>query len=285
MGSCNAPSPVASPTISSLRHVGHGANLAIVGGGNMGAALLAGLLRAGHAPAEIVVVERLAARRSELAAQFPGVQVADELSRVDAVIVAVKPGDVEAVCADAHAVGATRLLSIAAGVTIASLEAWCGGTMQVVRAMPNTPAVVGLAASAMCGSSRTSIATRDWARAMLESIGIVVQVDEAMMDAFTGLIGSGPAYLFFVAEALVEAAREAGFDADTSAELVAQLFVGSSALLAREPSAARDLRARVTSPNGTTAAGVAVLDRERVRDAIVAAVLAARKRSHELGIG
>ena len=120
---------------------------------------------------------------------------------------------------------------------------------------------------------------------MLESIGIVVQVDEAMMDAFTGLIGSGPAYLFFVAEALVEAAREAGFDADTSAELVAQLFVGSSALLAREPSAARDLRARVTSPNGTTAAGVAVLDRERVRDAIVAAVLAARKRSHELGIG
>ena len=269
--------------LSSLRVVGRGTTVAIIGGGNMGSALAGGLLRGGVAPADVIIVETFAPRRGELATQFPGVQIVAEVPRVDAVIVAVKPADVPAACAAAKAAGATRLLSIAAGVTIASLEASSGDAMHVVRAMPNTPAVVGLAASAMATSARVDAAVRDWARQMLESIGIVVEVDEAMLDAFTGLMGSGPAYLFYVAEALTDAAHVAGFDADTSAKLIAQLFAGSSALLAREPHAAKELRARVTSPNGTTAAGVAVLDRERVRDAIVAAVLAARKRSTELG--
>ena len=263
--------------------MGHDTTVAVIGGGNMGAALVGGLLRGGVAPSDVVVVETSAARRSDLAAQFPGVPVVAEVPRVDAVIVAVKPADVNAACSAARGAGATRLLSIAAGVTIASLEASCGADMRVVRAMPNTPALVGLAATAMAMSARADATVRDWARQMLESIGIVIEVDEAMLDAFTGLVGSGPAYLFYVAEALTDAAQAAGFDAATSATLIAQLFAGSSALLAREPNAAKDLRARVTSPNGTTAAGLAVLDREGVRDAIVAAVFAARKRSTELG--
>ncbi|MGA1312130.1 MAG: pyrroline-5-carboxylate reductase [Ilumatobacteraceae bacterium] len=263
--------------------MGHDTTVAVIGGGNMGAALVGGLLRGGVAPSDVIIVETLTSRRGELTAQFPGVQVVAEVPRVGAVIVAVKPADVHAACVAAKAAGATRLLSIAAGVTIASLEASSGSAMRVVRAMPNTPAVVGLAATALATSARADAAVRDWARQILESIGIVVELDEAMLDAFTGLVGSGPAYLFYVAEALTDAAHAAGFDADTSAKLIAQLFAGSSALLAREPHAAKELRARVTSPNGTTAAGVAVLDRERVRDAIVAAVLAARKRSTELG--
>ncbi|NCX30954.1 MAG: pyrroline-5-carboxylate reductase [Actinobacteria bacterium] len=242
--------------------MGHDTTVAVIGGGNMGAALVGGLLRGGVAPSDVIIVETLTSRRGELTAQFPGVQVVAEVPRVGAVIVAVKPADVHAACVAAKAAGATRLLSIAAGVTIASLEASSGSAMRVVRAMPNTPAVVGLAATAMVASARADADVRDWARQILESVGIVVEVDEAMLDAFTGLVG---------------------FDADTSAKLIAQLFAGSSALLAREPHAAKELRARVTSPNGTTAAGVAVLDRERVRDAIVAAVLAARKRSTELG--
>ena len=270
-------------TLSSLRHVEQGTTIAVIGGGNMGSAFVGGLLRGGVAPSDLVVVETNAARRGELAAQFPGVHIAAEVPHVDAVIVAVKPADVHVACTAAKAAGATRLLSIAAGVTIASLEAWSGAGMRVVRAMPNTPAVIGLAATAMATSSRADASVRMWARQMLESVGMVIEVDEAMLDAFTGLVGSGPAYLFYVAEALNEAARAAGFDAETSAQLIAQLFAGSSALLTREPHAAHEMRARVTSPNGTTAAGIAVLERERVRDAIVAAVLAARNRSAELG--
>ncbi|NCV09449.1 MAG: pyrroline-5-carboxylate reductase, partial [Actinobacteria bacterium] len=121
--------------------MGHDTTVAVIGGGNMGAALVGGLLRGGVAPSDVIIVETLTSRRGELTAQFPGVQVVAEVPRVGAVIVAVKPADVHAACVAAKAAGATRLLSIAAGVTIASLEASSGSAMRVVRAMPNTPAV------------------------------------------------------------------------------------------------------------------------------------------------
>jgi len=118
---------------------------------------------------------------------------------------------------------------------------------------------------------------------LLSSVGLVIEVQESMLDAFTGLVGSGPAYVFYVAGAMREAAVREGFDAATSATLVARVLVGAASLLEREPDAADELRRRVTSPNGTTAAGVAELDARRVSDAIVAAVHAATERSRELG--
>jgi pyrroline-5-carboxylate reductase len=149
--------------------------------------------------------------------------------------------------------------------------------------MPNTPAVVGLSATAMAVADTCGDDDRAWARTLLQSIGIVVDIDETMLDAFTGLIGSGPAYVFYVAESLQAAAVAEGFEEVTSAKLVAQLLVGAAALLEREPQHARELRQRVTSPNGTTAAGVAALNDRKAHDAFIAAVRAATQRSKELG--
>lgn len=257
--------------------------LAVVGGGNMGSALVHGLLRGGHSASSLTVVEVSAATRDELARVFPNVGITGSLSSCDEAIIAVKPQDVASACAIAVAAGAQRVVSIAAGVSLDSLHKACGDGVRVIRAMPNTPALVGLAATAMTASSMCTSQDRAWARALLETVGIVIEVDEAMLDAFTGLVGSGPAYVFYVAEALQAAGVAAGFDHQTSATLVAQLFTGAASLLQREPLHARELRERVTSPQGTTAAGISKLNEQRVADAIVAAVQAATQRSKELG--
>lgn len=249
----------------------------------MGSALVHGLLRGGHSASSITVVEVSATVRSELNRLFPDVDSAESIPACDEVIIAVKPQDVSSVCAIAVAAGAQRVVSIAAGVSLESLQKACGEGVRVVRAMPNTPALVGLAATAMTASSMCTPQDRAWARALLETVGIVIEVDEAMLDAFTGLVGSGPAYVFYVAEALQAAGVAAGFDNQTSATLVAQLLTGAASLLQREPLHARELRERVTSPQGTTAAGIAKLGELRVADAIVAAVQAATQRSKELG--
>ena len=257
--------------------------LAIVGGGNMGAALAAGLLRSGFDPSRLSICEVDEARRAALETQFPGVQVSSRIESCDEAIVAVKPGEVDAACRSAVKAGAERVLSIAAGVRLRQLSEACGPAVRVVRAMPNTPAIVGEACTAFTAAANCASADREWARELLSAVGSVIEVDEPMLDAFTGLFGSGPAYVFYVAEALKDAAIEAGFDSVAAAELVSRLFVGSAALLEAEPANAAELRRRVTSPNGTTAAGIASLDEQHVRDAFINAVRAATKRSKELG--
>jgi pyrroline-5-carboxylate reductase len=259
------------------------ATLVVIGGGNMGAALVQGMLREGRTPGNITIVEVSEARRQDLVRMFPGVGVASVVPSCSDVIVAVKPAQVAEACASAAAVGASRVMSIAAGVTIAAIERASGEGVRVIRAMPNTPAVVGMAATAISVSAACTDADREWARELMECVGMVIELDESMLDAFTGLVGSGPAYVFYLAESLKVAAMAEGFDVETSAGLVAQLLSGSAALLQREPQHARQLRERVTSPNGTTAAGIAVLDAQRVHDALVAAVRSAAARSKELG--
>ena len=257
--------------------------LVIVGGGNMGAALLGGLLASdGADPAALAVTEALAARRDELTAQFPGVAVSADVPACTAAVIAVKPGDVAGAVGQAVAGGARRVLSIAAGVSIASLEAAAGAGVAVVRAMPNTPALVGQGAAAICAGSTATDADLDWAASILESVGTVVRVPESQLDAVTGLSGSGPAYLFLVAEALVDAGVLAGLARSVSEALVRQLLVGSAALLAERGDPAA-LRAMVTSPGGTTAAGLHALEQRAVRAAFVDAVAAATARSRELG--
>jgi pyrroline-5-carboxylate reductase len=257
--------------------------LTVVGGGNMGAALLGGLLAAGWATAdELAVVEVSAGRRDELGALFPGVAVTADVQPTRAAVIAVKPHDVATATAAAVGAGATRVLSIAAGISLAALESAAGARVAVVRAMPNTPALVRQGAAAISGGSAADDSDLEWAEGILEAVGTVVRVPEPQLDAVTGLAGSGPAYLFLVAEALTDAGVLAGLSRAVSEALVAQLFVGSAALLAERGDPAA-LRAMVTSPGGTTAAGVRTLEEHAVRSALLEAVMAATARSRELG--
>ncbi|HQY16265.1 MAG TPA: pyrroline-5-carboxylate reductase, partial [Ilumatobacteraceae bacterium] len=255
--------------------------LAVVGGGNMGAALVGGLLHSGWAAADLAVVEVLTARADQLREMFPGVTVVDETPPCEAALIAVKPYDVAAACGAAANAGATRLLSIAAGIAIAALQDAAGPEVAVVRAMPNTPALVGQGAAAICGGLTAGDADLAWAESILGSVGSVVRVPESQLDAVTGLAGSGPAYLFLVAEALIDAGVLAGLSRANSEALVGQLFVGSAALLQQRGDPAQ-LRAMVTSPGGTTAAGVRALEEHAVRSAFLEAVMAATARSAEL---
>jgi pyrroline-5-carboxylate reductase len=258
-------------------------SLVVVGGGRMGEALLGGLLAAGWAPSDLAVVEAVEGRRTHLAERFEGVTVVAGSFGADGAVIAVKPPDVAAATSAAVGAGCRRVLSIAAGVTIAALEHAAGGGVAVVRAMPNTPALVGAGASAIAGGTAAGEDDLAWAEAILGAVGTVVRVPEASLDAVTGLSGSGPAYVFLVAEALMDAGVLAGLPRPTAEALVRQTILGSARLLAESGDGPEVLRAAVTSPGGTTAAGLRELERHGVRAAILDAVTAAAARSRELG--
>ena len=262
--------------------------LAIVGGGNMGAALLGGILNGGAPAAEIVVIEPNDTRRQALADEFPGVSVAPEPVSCRAAVIAVKPQYVSETVAAIVAEGARRILSIAAGVTTETIAAAAdaaapnGEPVSVLRAMPNTPALVGEGVSALSAAAGTPAGDLDWAESVLSGVGLVVRVDEAHLDAVTGLTGSGPAYVFLVAEALIDGGVLAGLPRPIVEPMVAQLLVGSAKLLSERGDAAA-LRAMVTSPGGTTAAGLRTLEERAVRSALIEAVQSATTRSRALG--
>jgi pyrroline-5-carboxylate reductase len=250
----------------------------------MGEALLAGLLTGGWAkPAQLAVVEPIAARRRQLTKAHAGVTVSPGVPSTEGAVIAVKPGDVEAACRAVGEAGAARVLSIAAGVPLASLERWLPAGTAVVRAMPNTPALVGAGAAAIAAGSSAKAADMDWAESVLSAVGTVARVPEPLLDAVTGLSGSGPAYVFLVAEALIDAGVAAGLPRPTSVALVTQTLLGSARLLAETGDSPEALRAAVTSPGGTTAAGLRALEDRAVRAAFHDAVAAATERSRELG--
>jgi len=255
--------------------------LVVIGGGNMGAALLGGML-ASSVASELAVVEPVAGRRDQLTEMFPTVAVLDRIPSCRSAVIAVKPPDVAAVAEEAAAAGAVRLLSVAAGVTTAAVSAAAGRDVAVVRTMPNTPALVGEGVSAIAGGAGAGEDDLAWAERILSGVGLVVRVSESQLDAVTGLTGSGPAYLFLVAEALMDAGVAVGLARPVAERMVAQLLVGSAKLLAERGDPA-GLRAMVTSPGGTTAAGVSVLEDRAVRAALIGAVRAATDRSRELG--
>ncbi len=247
----------------------------------MGEALLAGLLAAGRPAKSIGLTELIAARRDELASRY-GVTTSDHVVASAGTIVATKPDAAAAVAAQAVSVGTDRILSIAAGVTLATLEDATGAATPIVRAMPNTAALVSQGVAAVCGNDQAADADLGWAEGILSAVGRVVRVPEHLMDVVTGLSGSGPAYVFLVAEALIEAGVLMGLTRPVAAELANQTLLGAATLLAdgRPPA---ELRADVTSPGGTTAAGLLELERHGVRAAFAAAVEAATRRSIELG--
>ena len=260
--------------------------LQVIGGGRMGEALVGGLVRAGTVAApDVLVVEPVDARREALARLLPGVGLAVEPAAAEGTVIAVKPADVPTACRAAAAAGTGRVLSIAAGVTTAALEAELAPGTPVVRAMPNTPALVGKGAAAIAPGAAATDADLAWAESLLGAVGTVVRVKEAQLDAVTGLSGSGPAYVFLVAEALVDAGVLAGLPRDVSHALAVQTLVGAATLLAEGDDGPEALRAAVTSPGGTTAAGLRVLEQRGVRAAFLDAVAAATERSKQLGGG
>ena len=260
-------------------------SLTIIGGGNMGAAFAQGLLAAGQPATSLSIVEVSGDRRRTLGDMFPGVTITETIGKCSAVVIAVKPPDVPAAVRVAVATGAQSVLSIAAGVSVATLQHAAGPNVAVVRAMPNTPSLVGQGASAYALGANCNEDTAEFAAQILGSVGVAVQVDESQLDAITGLTGSGPAYLFFVAEALISAGVAEGLDPTVSEKLVRQLFLGTGTLLAQSPETPGRLREMVTSPGGTTAAGLAVLGERGTKEAFLAAVAAATARSAELGRG
>ena len=258
--------------------------LQLIGGGRMGEALLGGLLASGWAqPTELAVVEKASDRRAELASRFDEITVTDDpLEQADAVL-AVKPGDAASAGTSLKEVGVVRVLSIAAGVTTAALEAVLGEGARVIRAMPNTPALVGEGAAAIAPGRYATQEDLDWAGSVLEAVGTVVVCDESALDAVTGLSGSGPAYVFWLAETLMAAGEKVGLAPDMADALTRQTLLGAARLLVESGAPPADLRAAVTSPGGTTARGIAELEAYEAAAAFFAAVAAATERSRELG--
>ncbi|MGB6059883.1 MAG: pyrroline-5-carboxylate reductase [Microthrixaceae bacterium] len=258
--------------------------LELIGGGRMGEALLTGLLADGLLkPAEVAVAEVSEARREELHSVFPGVTVTEDLVSATSVILATKPADAMSALAAASSLGVQRVLSIAAGVEIGSLEAVVGPDVPVIRAMPNTPALVGAGAAAIAGGAYVSEDDMAWAESILGAVGTVSRLPESALDAVTGLSGSGPAYVFLIAEAMIEAGVLEGLPRATADQLVRQTLLGSAKLLADSSDGPEALRAAVTSPAGTTAAGLRVMEQGALRATIIDAISAATERSRELG--
>ena len=261
--------------------------IAVLGGGRMGAALVAGMLDAGLDAESLAVAEADAGRRHELETLLPGVRTAPSAPWVvgdaDVVVVAVKPGDVAAVLEAASSAlePETLVVSIAAGVSIAALEAAAPGR-PVVRAMPNTPALVREGVAAIAAGTHASDTDVETARRLLGAVGSVVVVQEPALDAVTGLSGSGPAYVFLLAEAMIEAGVLVGLPHESADALVRQTLLGAATLLTESGDSPDSLRAAVTSPGGTTAAATKVLESHGFRAAVLDAVDAAARRSREL---
>ena len=261
-----------------------GKKLSIVGGGKMGEALLSGLLAAEWAPAdEISVIEPDDSRRDELQKKYKETPFSGNLVPSDNYLLAVKPQLVPNICQELSNSDPLRVISIAAGVTIAVIESRLTSQTAVLRVMPNTPSMVREGMSAIAPGSSTTSEDLDRASSILSAVGEVVIVDESTLDAVTGLSGSGPAYLFFLAEAMTQAGINNGLDPTVADILTRQTLLGASTLLAKSGTSPEELRASVTSPNGTTAAAISELQSNDFLSLINKAISAATDRSKELG--
>lgn len=259
---------------------------AIIGAGVMGETLLSGLIRAGRPAAELLVGEKRPERAAELIERY-GVRVVGNVEaarQADTVALVVKPQDMAAVLAEIA--GELRpgqlLVSLAAGITSAFIEERVPVGVAVVRVMPNTPALVDAGMAAISAGSHCDDAHLDIAESLLSATGKVLRVPEHQMDAVTAISGSGPAYVFYVVESMIEAGVHLGLPRAISTELVVQTLVGSGKMLAETGTHPTVLREQVTSPAGTTAAALRELEVHSVRAAFLAAMEAARDRSQEL---
>lgn len=264
-------------------------NITFIGGGNMAAALIGGLLSQGVEAGAVRVIDPAGTARERLARDY-GVRCEAALPAEsvgnDIVVLAVKPQQMRVVCAElAGRLTGQLVLSIAAGIRLGDLSRWLGGYQQLARCMPNTPALIGCGITGVYAADAVSATQRQQAQRILEAAGRVVWVkEECELDAVTAVSGSGPAYVFYFIEAIQRAAVEAGLAPDAARELVLETFRGATALAMRSEESVDVLRARVTSKGGTTERALAALEQHRVGEAVRAAVEAARARAAELGV-
>jgi pyrroline-5-carboxylate reductase len=264
--------------------------IAFIGGGNMASSLIGGLIAGGWPAQAIRVAEPFAEKRQSLAAQFGVFITADNNEAVtgaQVVVLAVKPAVVRSVV---HEIGvavrsqASLVVSIAAGVREPDIRRWLGYKAPVVRAMPNTPALVGSGATGLFANASVSEAQRDLAESVLRAVGMVLWVkEEAMMDAVTALSGSGPAYFFLLMELIEEAGNRLGLEPETTRLLTLETAFGAAKMALESTDDPATLRQRVTSPGGTTEEATQRLEQGGIRDLVATALEAARDRAAEIG--
>jgi len=263
-------------------------NITFIGGGNMASALIGGLMKQGWPPEAIAAVDIAEGARARLQRDF-GVrayaEAAPALEAADCVLFAVKPQQLHASArAIAALLGSRLVISIAAGIRASDIARWLNGHRRIVRAMPNTPALVRAGMTGLYALPGVPEADRALAERVLGAAGATLWVeDERQMDGITAVSGSGPAYVFYFLEALQQAAREQGFGAEAARELAVKTFSGALKLAGESADPPDVLRARVTSKGGTTERAIGLLEAHAVKQHIVDAVAAAAQRSRELG--
>ena len=265
-------------------------HIAFIGGGNMARSLIGGLIATGRVPASIHVAEPVATLRNALHADF-GVSIFETADAAVAGTVtwvfAVKPQVMRMVCESLVAQAQAQrplVISIAAGITGTQLERWLGGALPVVRTMPNTPALLGAGVTGLYASRHVDATGHAFAETLLAAAGKTVWIeDEDLMDAVTAVSGSGPAYVFLLAEAMIDAGISEGLPADAARVLALQTVLGAARMLTDDdaPDAA-ELRRRVTSPNGTTEAAIETFEAGGLRSLVADAIHAARERGRQL---
>jgi pyrroline-5-carboxylate reductase len=265
--------------------------IGFVGAGNMAEALIRGLVRGGHVAADRIVASGPRKERLDALHASYGIDVTtdnrDVARRSGLVVLSVKPQILGKVLLEiGHQLkSGTLLVSIAAGVDTSTIEEACGEGVRVVRAMPNTPALVGAGATAISAGRHASDADLATARALFDAVGLTVVLDESHLDAVTGLSGSGPAYIFLILEALADAGVKVGLSRRDAQRLAAQTVMGSAKMLLDTDEHPGKLKDMVTSPGGTAIAGLHTLEEGGLRTTLMNAVEAATKRARELGRG
>lgn len=254
----------------------------------MGEALAGGIINGNLARPDEITIHDIRRERLDHLRNVLHVRISEGLGNAvegsDIVILAVKPQNMEEVLRDIAGIVTDRLvISIAAGVTLGFIEERLTGKARVVRVMPNTPALIGEGATALAGGTNATEGDIAAARRIFDSVGMTVVVEENLIDAVTGLSGSGPAYGFIIVEALADAGISQGLEAETALKLAAQTMLGAAKLCLKEDRTPAQLTAMVTSPGGTTVEGIKALRDGKIRETLAAAVEAATRRSRELG--
>jgi len=257
--------------------------ISVIGAGVMGEALIAALIKAGHAPAQIEVIEKRTERATELVSKYQ-IKIGSDLNSVDVLLLVTKPQDVDAVLADIN--GKVKpgalVVSFAAGKKIATISNGLSGKNPVVRVMPNTPTLVGKGAAGYSLGFGVTDHQKEFLIDFLSAAGIAVEIKEELQDAVTATSGSGPAYFFAFVESMVKGAMDLGLSEDVATQLTVQTIIGSAELLATSGKSATTLRENVTSPNGTTFAALQSFSASDLEVIVAKAMKAARDRSIEL---
>lgn len=263
--------------------------ISIIGAGNMGSNLIGGLIRNGYSPDKLWACDLNEEKLAVLKREFnihTTTHNSEAVQAANVIIFAVKPQFfAQAAREAANVIQSTQplVISVAAGIRVASIEHWLGGEIAIVRAMPNTPALLGCGATALFANTRVTHARLNLAESILRAVGVAVWVPhEPMMDTVTALSGSGPAYFFLVMEAMQQAAEQLGLPPDTARLLTLQTAMGATRMAIESGSSLIDLRRHVTSPGGTTEKGVSVLEENNIRDLFMKTLEAAKLRSEEL---